>query len=63
MVGILLPGIKGRIIREQASLREARELFPGESLKDKTSPSEIFTTDGRLRTGDGFVADEQGRFL
>ena len=69
MAGILLPGVKAHIIPKEDSSGEARELFPGRpnvamgSLNDTTSPSGTFTTDGRMRTGDGFVADEQGRFL
>ena len=72
MAGILLPGMKARIVRKgrsEADFGEARGLFPGGpnvamgSLNDKTSDSETFTPDDWLRTGDGLVADEQGRFL
>jgi long-subunit acyl-CoA synthetase (AMP-forming) len=72
MAGILLPGMKARIVRKdgsEADFEETKELFPGGpdaamgSLNDKTSHSEAFTPDGWLKTGDGFLADEQGRFL
>ena len=45
MAGILLPGMKARIVRKdgsEADFGETKEL---------------------LKTGDGFLADEQGRFL
>jgi acyl-coenzyme A synthetase/AMP-(fatty) acid ligase len=72
MAGILLPGMKAHIVRKdgsEADFGETKELFPGGpnaavgSMNDETSHSETFTPDGCLKTGDGFLADEQGRFL
>jgi len=72
MAGILLPGTKARLVRKdggEADFGETKELFPGGpnaamgSLNDETSHSETFTPDGWLKTGDGLLEDEQGRFL
>jgi long-subunit acyl-CoA synthetase (AMP-forming) len=72
MAGILLPGTNARIVRKEvneADFGRVRGHFPGgpnvimESLNNKTGDPEIFTPDGWLRGGDGFIADEQGRFL
>jgi long-subunit acyl-CoA synthetase (AMP-forming) len=67
MAGILLPGMKARIVRKngsQADFGEAGELLlRGPNAVAEKSGSETFTPDGWLRTGDRFVADEQGRFL
>jgi long-subunit acyl-CoA synthetase (AMP-forming) len=72
MTGILLPGMKARADRKDGSATdfgEVREVFScGQNaamghLNDKKSDSENFTPEGWLRTGDTFVANEQGRFL
>jgi hypothetical protein len=72
MAGILLPGTKARIIGEevnQADFGRVRRHFSGgpnvimEPLNNKTGDPGIFTPDGWSTSGDGFISDEQGRFL
>jgi long-subunit acyl-CoA synthetase (AMP-forming) len=71
-LGLLLPNLEARIVREdgsEAGFNEPGELFirgPSIALgywRKEKATSETFLPDGWLRSGDQFRVDEDGNFL
>lgn len=71
-VGVLLPGIEARIVRDDgtdANPNETGELWvKGGNIalgyySNEKATREAFTTDGWLKTGDHFRTDGKGSFL
>ena len=70
-VGLLMPGLQARIIREDGTdggVGESGELWvkggcvsPG-YFNDKQATAQTFTEDGWLKTGDIFTIDEKGNY-
>ena len=70
-VGLLMPGLQARIIREDGTdggVGESGELWvKGGSIfqgyfNDEKATANIFTEDGWLKTGDIFTIDEKGNY-
>ena len=70
-VGLLVPGLQARIIREDGTdggVEEPGELWvKGDSISpgyfnDEQATARVFTKDGWLKTGDIFTVDEKGNY-
>ena len=71
-VGLLMPGLQARIIREDGTdggVGEPGELWvQGDCISqgyfnDEQATASIFTKDGWFKTGDIFTVDEKGNYL
>jgi long-subunit acyl-CoA synthetase (AMP-forming) len=70
-VGVLMPGLQARIIREDGTdggIGESGELWvKGDCISqgyfnDEQATASTFTKDGWLKTGDIFTVDEKGNY-
>ena len=70
-VGLLLPGLQARIVREDGTdggIGEPGELWvKGDCISqgyfnDEQATANTFTKDGWLKTGDIFTVDEKGNY-